>query len=248
MAFPVLERGRFAIQSGLNVTTIGVSRLKLTFDRADPMPAVELGDNLHLPGASPMAYDGVSGAELGFHVYPEYVRPTSGGAGLVPAGTRQIVAVYEWTDGRGNRHQGAASIPMPYTNAGATSINVMMQTLSLTEKYDNSGVTVKAIPRANVQLAVYATEAAGVVFYRVGSIANDLLNPTVTFVYNIDDATLRGTKSSTPSAARSTTSRRPRAASHARIRTGSSSRARRTTRSTSRSSTFRARASSFTPT
>lgn len=190
LAFPALERGRFAVQSGINTTTIGITRVELTMDRVDPMPPVVAGGVLVMPGAAPMMYDGMAAVEFGFHVYPESVVAAAGGAGLVGAGTRQICALYEWTDAKGNRHQSAPSLPVSYTNAGASQINLTLQTLTLTERYDNAGLALKPVPRANPNVVVFATEAAGTVFYRVGSVANALLSGTVAFTYNIADATL----------------------------------------------------------
>lgn len=191
---PVLEKGRLAVQDDTTTTTLGVSELELTWDWADPLPPVVVEDLLFLPGACPMAYDGISATELGFNVYPEWLQTNDVGAGNVDAGTRQILAVYEWTDAKGRRHQSAPSLAIEWTNAGARSIDVRVQTLSLTEKYDNSGAALKPIARTNVDIVVFATEAAGTVLYRVGATANNPLAATgyVTVNYNIADATLIG--------------------------------------------------------
>lgn len=189
-SLPVLEKGRLEVKDGDALTTIGLSRLDLTMDRTEALPPVRFADSLFLPGACPMAYDGVSAVELGFNVYPETVTPTSGGAGSVPAGTRYFAAVYEWTDAKGRRHQSAPSLSAAYTNAGATTVSVAVQSLSLTDKYDNSGVSLKPVARTNVNIAVFATEAGGTVFFRSGSVTNNPLAATVTFTHNITDAAL----------------------------------------------------------
>lgn len=186
---PVLEKGRLTVQNSINTTPVGISRLKLKMAREDVMTPVVAGDLLVMPGAVVMAYDGIGATELGFHVYPDYVRATTGAAGNVNAGTRQICSVYEWTDAKGNRHQSAPSVPISHTLGVASIVTVDTQTLTLTEKSDIAGIV-----RANVDLVVYATEAGGTIFYRVGSVTNAPQSATgvATVTYNIADATLVG--------------------------------------------------------
>jgi hypothetical protein len=98
--------------------------------------------------------------------------------------------VYEWTDAKGRRHQSAPSLSSAYTNAGATKVNVVVQTLSLTDKYDNSGVVLKPVARTNVRIVVFATEVDGTVFYRCGATDNNPLGATVTYAHDVTDAAL----------------------------------------------------------
>jgi hypothetical protein len=189
---PVLERGRLELQSSVTTTDIGVTRLEFGFDRTDVLSPTQFGDALQLPSAAPQMYDGVSAVELGFHVFPERVSSADNGAGNVDVGTRQIRVTYEWTDAQGRRHQSPPSIAISHTvAASAKTVDVTVQTLSLTEKSSNTGV--KAVGRGDVDIVVWATVAGGTTtFYRAASAANDPSAATVTITYNVADADLDG--------------------------------------------------------
>lgn len=188
----VLEQGRLEIQNGATVSTVGVARLAFGFDRADVMRPAVFADALQLPSACPSSYDGVSATETGFHVFPEYVEAIDNGAGNVDIGTRRYVATYEWTDAQGRRHQSPPSAVAPLAVVtAAKSVNIIVQTLTLTEKYDNSGLQLKAVARSNVKIAVWATIANGTTtFYRLGTIANNPLAASVTYVHNVADSSI----------------------------------------------------------
>lgn len=174
------QRTFLSFESGLPVSSTGAVRLSLDFT-APSLVKGQIGPVLEMANGMLSMFDGDLACESGFLLFPEVVTASSGGAGLVDAGTRSIIALYEWVDAAGQRHQSAPSVGITYTNGGATTINVVVPTLTMTQ-------------RASLNIAVYATKAAGSIYYRASTLssptANSTTASTVTFVYNITDATL----------------------------------------------------------
>lgn len=146
----------------------------------------ELGENLHLSGGFLWMYDGVSAVEHGFHVFPEGVTVDAGSGSI----SYDYVATYEWTDGRGNIHRSAASVPVTHLQSvgidGSHTVTVTVPTLRLTAKRN---------PRAEVEIVIYRTQwpipATGpAVFYRVTPVTSPLYNdPTVDTLDFVDTVT-----------------------------------------------------------
>jgi hypothetical protein len=159
---------------GFFTTLGGVCQTEIDFSAADVFTSAELGNNLLICGGTLQNYDGQSVTEHGFHLFPEGVTATTSAAGgLITAGTYNYIVVYEWTDNVGQLHRSAPSISISQTTTGSTSSNtVIIPTLRLTAK--------KEPTRTPVSLAVYRTENAGTLYYRVSSLLTPTLNdPTV---------------------------------------------------------------------
>lgn len=187
---PVTERTLLSFANGLNVSQTGVSRLDITVTRSDigggiaavsPITA-QLGQSLFIAGGSLSAYDGVAPTEAGFLVFPDDLRLQSfvAGGGLTNGAVYQWVALWEWTDGAGQRHQSA---PSPVLTATATNVsaNILVPGLLLSQK-------------TNVNLVVFRTLANGSTFYRVNAV-NAPATPngggsTVTFTDVAADSTI----------------------------------------------------------
>jgi hypothetical protein len=189
VAIPVGERTLLSLApnlSGIGPTTINVSatgmaRLNVQFGTSSLVDA-PLGPVTALGNAVVSSYDGTAATESGFYFFPDVVTAATGGAGNVPNGAHGIVALYEWVDGQGQRHQSAPSVPITLTvAAGPLTCTITVPTLPLTQK---SGVTVVA----------YATKAGGTVYHRVNPVSSPVANsttaPIVTITYNLTDANL----------------------------------------------------------
>lgn len=184
-SLPAVEKGRLSISSGVVTTSLGLSRVQLSFGRSATRNAVEYplwhalaGECAYLSGGWVAQYDGARSAEAGFHYFPEGVAATAGAAGN-PNGALQYVALYEWVDNQGQRHQSAPSIPV--------SITVTNDQVALTAPTLQLGVR-----RSTTLVVFYRTTDAGTTFYRVGSVANNTAANTVGITDNLLDATLIG--------------------------------------------------------
>lgn len=179
------------VPGGVNTTYSLVGLATAGLDFAGSHRTVEMGGTLLITGGILGNYDGQSVVEHGFHLFPENLDATvTDGAGSMEAGDRQICAVFCWYDAKGNRHQSAPSIPVPFTCAGgASKVSVDVPTLRITEK---------RAPRSNVTVEFYSTEQAGTVFYRTPNENDDITQPiyndptadSVTFIRTCADTAL----------------------------------------------------------
>lgn len=180
VSVPVGEKTLLSFESGMNVSQMGLSRLLLDFTAVAPVRAQD-GANLFFAGGILSAYDGVTATEAGFLLFPEVVSVADGAAGSVDAGSHQFVALYEWIDGAGQRHQSAPSVAVTYVAPGAKKVIVTIPTLPLTAK-------------AGVTIVVFRTVVNGTTFYRLNAvnapIANTTAAATVTYTDNTTDANL----------------------------------------------------------
>jgi hypothetical protein len=180
-----LTAGRLASESGDLFTLKGITKTKVEFATTETSldQNVELGGKLHIAGGLPKIYDGTSVVESGFHVYPEDITTTSFPiGGSQTDGTRQYIAIYEWTDAKGDIHRSATSIAVSVTLSAGTSterVEVTIPTLRVTEK-------------ENVNIVLYRTINLGSIFYRVFPL-------TITYANNkaFDSVTLNDTYSDT---------------------------------------------------
>ena len=185
VALACAERSSLAILAGLNTAPTGVMRLTLSPNAATPPPWAQLGETTYIAGGQLSAYDGAGVVEHGFPLFPEGIGLTLvAGGGVMTAGVHQVVAVWEWTDNGGQRHQSAASLPVSMTVALNDRITVTAPTLHLTQK-------------TNIQLVLYCTAAGGLTFYRVmvsdtgfTPVFNTTAASTVTFTIASSDAVL----------------------------------------------------------
>jgi len=176
------QRTLLSFAAGVNVSATGMARLILDFDAGSPLIRSAIGPALYLANGVLSVCDGDQATEAAFNLFPEVVTTASGGAGNVPNGDHGVVALYEWVDGAGQRHQSAPSIPVTLTvAAGPKTCTITVPTLNLSQK---TGINVVA----------YATEAGGTVYYRVNALSSPVANsttaPTVAITYNVNDTLL----------------------------------------------------------
>lgn len=166
-------------QNGVNLAT---------FDFSTQQYDSEIAHALHLTGGILWMFDGVKPVEHGFNVWPEDVTATTSGAGgNLSAQDYFYQVTYEWTDGAGNVHRSAPSVPVMVTTVGATSSNtVNIPTLRL---------TYKTTPNA-VRIVIYRWSTAQQNYYQITSITSPLLNnpsvDSVTYIDTQSDADILG--------------------------------------------------------
>jgi hypothetical protein len=179
--YPMMERNTLSLFNGTNVSQTGICLLSLTpsvaiLSGGIPPAKSKLSNNLFLTKGLLNAYDGQSVTEAGFHLFPEAISVGTGAAGSIAAGTYSYVALYEWIDGQGNRHQSAASPAFKYTAPGAKQATVTIPTLLLSQK-------------SNVNVVVYRTDNNGSTYYRLNDVNNALPNSTsVSYVTLTDNS------------------------------------------------------------
>lgn len=162
---PALELGHVTLLAGANVTESNVSVLLVTPNV--PMGAaaadvwaprrIQIGRSTMIANGMLSMYDGAAISEADFNLYPEGITATrSPGGGSWAAGTYEFVAIYEWTDGQGQRHQSAPSPPVQLVVTLNDTVTFRVPTLQLTQ-------------RTNVRHVLYGTQPNGTTFNRFGS-------------------------------------------------------------------------------
>lgn len=163
----VVPQANAALVTAFNpvYTQTGVTSVEvLYFDSQTTFLHAEQSQNLHMSGGYLTLYDGVAPVEHGFHIYPEgLIATNSVGGGSLLAGTYQWVWVYEWTDGQGNIHRSAPSIPVSGVALAGDHFTIQGPNLRLTAK-------------TNVSIVQYRTEANGATFYRESSITSPVIS------------------------------------------------------------------------
>jgi len=178
----VTERTLLSFSGGVNVSPTGICRLTFSPNYTVAPLRAQLGTATYIAGGSLSTYDGASIVEHGFPLFPEGISVVrSAAVGGNTAGVHQVVAIYEWIDGAGQRHQSAPSTPVSFTSLGADTATAICPTLLLSQK-------------SGIGIVFYMTQAGGLTLYRVNSLSATLLNVTtansVTLTINISDATL----------------------------------------------------------
>lgn len=86
----------------------------------------EIASNLHMNGGVMLMYDGHNPVEHNFFLYPDnIVLSAAGNAGVLPIQTYYYQVIYKWSDGQGNIHRSAPSLPVSFvTSSGTSAINV----------------------------------------------------------------------------------------------------------------------------
>lgn len=175
-----------AIQSGAGGLTSNTGAAAISFVLGDVTVGspVELNSSLHIPGAMPLLYDGVSVTEEGFPIAPEqsdaYVY--AGGGALTASSTYTYRYLFEWTDNAGNLHRSAPNLVAQQAVLGAAQTKVT-----------HSIPTVINSRKRMIALGVYRTPANGdgSVYYRAGAVTFAPGAATrASFVDTVSDAVL----------------------------------------------------------
>lgn len=130
------------------------------FATASELQSARLGKQQFLANGLPYSYDGAAVTEHGFTVAPEIINVQEIGynIGALVAGTRQYIAVWEWTDAQGQLHQSAPSGAFTYTRSSSATYAPVLTfaPLQLTQK-------------KGVNIAIYKTTASGTIYFRLGT-------------------------------------------------------------------------------
>lgn len=166
---------------------------------------VTVGDVLYVAGGILGAYDGTTGCESGFLLYPENVTGVASATGNMTASSSYSYRVYyEYINGQGQREQSttAAAVTVA-TGVGEGNVTLTIPTLAHTMRQLTGALNVNA---PYVGFAIYrttASAAAPLIYYRVSNtdasvnvgdnafVANTgSSTDTVTFYDNLSDANL----------------------------------------------------------
>ncbi len=156
----------------------GVNLASITINNGGQYSS-EIASALHLTGGFVWEYDSIKPVEHSFHVWPEDVQiTTSGAGGLITAQQYFYVFTYEWTDGRGQLHRSAPSVPFSITTTGATSTNTCsVPTLRITYKTGQN----------LVRIVGYRWSVAQQNYYQFTSVSAPTLNDTTVDYVTITD-------------------------------------------------------------
>lgn len=136
--------------------------------------SAELGGSLYLAGGQVMQYDGERLTELGFYAPPAFATPTvstPGGTANMAAGWYVYALVWEWYDGRGNRHQSAPSLQVVEVVSDNSQVSITIPSLQVSRKHWRLGGgdgrdIVCAVYRSEVQASI-AIDAPPPVLHRL---------------------------------------------------------------------------------
>jgi len=190
MSFVYNKKGSIRSENATLFSLLGVSEGVIDFEGSNTYSFVNLNKNLQVTGGVLNSFDGDSMVEQGFNLFPEgvSVTATSISGGFMSDGTYQYSVIYQWVDAKGNIHRSAPSIPFSDTLSGGGSTQKNTVTIPTLR------VTRKKSPRTEVTIEVYRTEAAGTIFYNVGTVSSPTSNDTtvdsVTFEDTLADATI----------------------------------------------------------
>lgn len=156
------------------------TRMTYSINTTASQSRTQVGGATFFAGGLMSMYDGGQGGEADFTFFPEGISVVAGGAGTgsMTAGVHLVTAVYEWTDGSGQRHQSAPCVPVSVTTVNTDSLSVRVSPLRMTR-------------RTSVNIVVYMTAAAGTTFYRYPlPSANSLVVTNILVTTNLADANL----------------------------------------------------------
>lgn len=162
----VQEKARLQLVNTFGFFTAGnLSSLTLTPRVSNGAVSAQLGESTFIAGGQLGDYDGKQVIQHGFPMFPEGARATNvaSGAGLgLTVGVHQLVFVYEWTDGAGNRTQSRPTVPISVTVLNTTDqIDCIVPATQLPQNagYNSSVSTLTVV--------AYMTVASGLAFFRV---------------------------------------------------------------------------------
>ena len=154
----------------------------------------QLGQNAILSGGCPSAFDGTQCFELGFPHYPVFKLTLSGTGGT---GNFNYIAQYQWTDGAGQLHKSARSVPTAtptLANQGVVitcaipGFSARMKAINAAGTAGSHGPQSGLPVRRNILVYLYRTTNGGTVYFQCHApIPVQLDSPTVTIT---DDFTL----------------------------------------------------------
>ena len=156
-------------------TFTGVSAVGLDFDSQNTNQSINANNCLVTNGGIVRSYDGRYATELGFNSIPTIkLQTNSTSGGLVPDGTHNYIAVYQWLDNQGNLHQSAPSLALSVTTTGGNTSTVTLRVAGL-------GLTEKTGVASTLVISVYRnTPATDSIYREITSLLSPVLNSVTT--------------------------------------------------------------------
>lgn len=155
-------------------TDPGLRQVSLDFGDVSAFQSASAGVSLYLGGSAPQIYDGQSWVEASFHYgvdweTTETIWSQADGAGAIPNGTYNYVAVPEFTLANGEILRGPASRPLTVVTTGANdTVTINWPTIRLTRMTSFGGASKE---RDDISLAIYRTiNGDSSSYYRVSSL------------------------------------------------------------------------------
>lgn len=190
-----VNKSQAAPNSGAAIfTQAGANVVAFTFNDSNIVNA-QIGGVLALSGGFLWMYDGEKPVELGFHIWPDVVLYASQGSVVGSMTSQQYYyqVTYEWTDGAGNIHRSAPSIPLGVNlTSGNTFIEIRVPVL---------GFTAKLAPNP-VRIVVYRWSTGNPVYTQVSSLSNTsgtnqliintISGETINFIDYLSDSEIEG--------------------------------------------------------
>lgn len=187
--FAILKANGGLEVQGVLFPNFCIATQTIDFANNDAYQYAEIGNVLNITGGLLGMYDGGYPVENNFNVYPENINITSStSGGSLAAADYAYIAVYRWTDSKGNTHRSAPSIQFEKTTTGATSTNtIKVPTLQYTQK-QNGSVVVELYRNTPTAPAGNSTTT----FYIILSAIQDSNTKEVTFTDTFADADIVG--------------------------------------------------------
>lgn len=151
---------RIAIDSD-NGTIIGGLGLSIINNTPDYVQTVAVNGITLIGGGTVRSFDGQQTTEVGWHTPALTPIYKATGSGTIAAGAYQYVAVYEWSDLKGNLHRSQPSIPLSVTSPGTASFDLQVENYGLTTRNISNGYS-----NQYGKIVLYRTKANGTIFFR----------------------------------------------------------------------------------
>lgn len=165
---------------GARYYELGTEFIDIEFDPVIGRP-VEVGNWLLVPSGGQLnIYDGKTFAELPFCMYPEQptlVQSDTGPGALTLLGTYTYLLVFRYSDNSGALHRSAVSFDKAITLTGTND------TVTLT-------IPCLGVTSWPVTIEIYRNESNKTAFYKIGTVANSVVVPTVSYIDQAADAAI----------------------------------------------------------
>lgn len=180
-----LVKGAPNTQNNTVVSLLGVNSCTLDFTKQG-IQTLQVAGGLVATGGVVQSYDGRHFAEQNFHIYPEGITYTPGGAdGSLSVGVYFYAVVWSWPDATGLVYYSTPSTATAVTVAANQHVTIVVPTLRVTAKGTK-----------NVKVEIYRTAVNGTTLTRVTSSTlptyNDGTVDSISYTDKASDASIAG--------------------------------------------------------
>lgn len=160
---------RRAIDLGSGVGHVGFDArspvdILLSFDSNGSRRVAALGRTLYVADSIPLQFDGSDLFEVGFLVYPYNFFVTTGGAGVIAAGTYTYKSTLEWANAQGESDQSTTAIGATIVAPGANRHAIQVNALNVTRR-----TQAQIAPRVKVWRTEVNTDVGSPMFQVTGN-------------------------------------------------------------------------------